>query len=222
MSTALVTVFAITTEATREAARKLLDRMKGILVSDRATIYLFWAMDRRQICWAHLLRRFVALAERGGQGSQIARELREVTELMFHHWHRVRDGTMTRRAFGDWMVNVRERIEWLLERGALLGVRGFSGVCKDILKHREALFVFVDHRGVEPTNNRAEQDLRPFVQWRKTSYGSQSDRGERYAERIMTVTSTLRKQQRPVFDYLHQACLASLTQRPAPSLIPTL
>jgi hypothetical protein len=48
-------------------------------------------------------------------------------ELMFHSWHRVRDGTMTRREFREWMIPVRERVEWLLERCVGLDVRGLSG-----------------------------------------------------------------------------------------------
>jgi hypothetical protein len=50
--------------------------------------------------------------------------------------------------------------------------------------HRDALWTFVTHEGVEPTNNHAELELRDFVMWRKRSFGSQSERGERFAERM--------------------------------------
>jgi transposase len=52
--------------------------------------------------------------------------------------------------------------------------------------------------GVEPTNSHAQRELRAFVMWRKRSFGSQSERGCRLAERIMTVTHTLRKQKHHV------------------------
>lgn len=222
VTTTLVTVFAIAEDGTRSTIKNLLKRARGILVSDRATVFLgFWAMIRRQICWAHLIRKFAEFAERRGVGRQIARDLFGTAELIFHYWHRVRDGTMTRSDFKKWMGPVRERVEWLLERGAALKGAGFPGVCRDMLKHREALWTFVDKSGVDPTNNAAERDLRPFVQWRKTSYGCQSERGERYAERIMTVSHTLRKQQRPVLEFLHQACANALSNNPPPSLLPT-
>lgn len=221
VSTAMVTVFAITRDGTYETAQRLLQKARGLLVSDRAKVFGFWAMHRRQICWAHLLRKFAGFVERKGTGSQIARQLQGTTELMFHYWHRVRDGTMSRREFREWMKPVRERVEDLLERGLALRVRGFSGTCADILSHRDALWSFVDRNGLEPTNNAAERDLRPFVQWRKTSYGTQSDRGERYAERIMTVTHTLRKQNRSVFQYLHRACANHLYANPPDSLLPS-
>jgi transposase len=221
LSTTLVTVFAITLDGTRGAVQRLLGTMRGVLVSDRATVFLFWSMGCRQICWAHLLRKFAGFAQKRGAGRYIARELHATTQLMFHYWHRVRDGTMTRRAFAEWVAQVRSRTEWLLERGARLGVRGLSGSFADILAHREALWTFVDNTDVEPTNNRAERDLRPFVLWRKVSNGTQSARGDRYAERLMTVSSTLRLQRRSVFDYLHHACANALFHNPPPSLLPS-
>lgn len=95
-----------------------------------------------------------------------------------------------------------------------------SGSCKHILRHREALWTFASHPGVEPTNNHAEQQLRAFVQWRKKCFGSQSERGCRFAERIMTVVQTLRKQKRPVFQFLVEAYQASLGAGVMPSLLP--
>jgi transposase len=222
ISTALVTVFMIARDGTTGTVARLLQRARGLLVSDRAKVFGFWAMNRRQICWAHLIRKFAGFVERKGTGSQIARQLRDTAELMFHYWHRVGQGTMTRREFREWMKPVRERVEWLLERGVDLGVRGFSGTCADILDHRDALWAFVDRSDVDPTNNLAERDLRPFVLWRATSHGTQSERGERYAERIMTVTHTLRKQNRSVFLYLHHACANHLFDNPPQSLLPSL
>jgi len=47
----------------------------------------------------------------------------------------------------------------------------------------------VDEDGVEPTNNVAERALRPAVLWRKGSFGTQSDGGARFVERLLTVTA---------------------------------
>lgn len=220
VTTACVTVFAITTDGTRRTLRPWLNRVLGVLVSDRATVFLFWSMKLRQICWAHLIRKFAGFAQRGGAGSRLAHQLRSQAELMFHYWHRVRDGTLTRAQFRRRTQTIRQQIERLLERGAALGVTGFSGCCQNILAHRRALWTFVDREGVEPTNNHAERDLRPAVLWRKRSYGCHSDRGERYVERMLTVTHTLRKQNRPVLAYLHHACANQLCGCPPPSLLP--
>jgi transposase len=50
-----------------------------------------------------------------------------------------------------------------------------------MLAHREALWMLVDQDDVEPTNNHAEWEPRAFMLWRKRSFGSQSERGDRFA-----------------------------------------
>ena len=74
--------------------------------------------------------------------------------------------------------------------------------------------------GIEPTNNIAEQKVRPGVLWRKVSFGTQSDTGSRFAERMMTVVATLKQQDRNVLDYFVEACEAANSDKPASSLIP--
>lgn len=222
IATALVTVFAITLDGTREQLRELLTTMRGVLVSDRAPQFGFWAMHMRQICWAHLLRKFVAFTEdKRPEVAKLGEHLLLFGHVLFHQWHRVRDGTLSRAAFRRDTMALRTCVENLLQQGVDLRLRGVSGSCADILAHREALWTFIDKPGIEPTNNHGERELRAFVLWRKRSFGSQSDRGSRFAERIMTTVHTLRKQQRHVLSFLTDAVDAALRQRPAPSLLPS-
>ena len=93
-----------------------------------------------------------------------------------------------------------------------------SGSCADVLAHKEALFTFVTHDGVEPTNNHAEREIRAFVLWRKRAYGTQSDRGNLFAERVMTVAHTARKQNKNVMAFLTACCRAQLGPSSRPSL----
>ena len=83
-----------------------------------------------------------------------------------------------------------------------------------------ALWTFIDVPGVEPTNNAAERALRPAVLWRKGCFGTHSAAGSRFAERMLTVTTTLKQQGRNVVDYVTQACHAALHNQPPPSLLP--
>jgi transposase len=222
LATALVTVFGITTDASRAGLRAFLDTVKGILISDRGTQFGFWAMQDRQICWAHLIRKFVAFAECRGPAGELGGALLFWSRAAIQDWHRVCDGALSRREFRRIMATIRSNVENLIEQGVRLGVRGVSGPCANILEHRQALWTFVDQEGITPTNNEAERSLRCFVLWRKTSYGSQSERGDLFAARIMTVSQTLRKQGRHVLSYLTEACTASLTNRTPPSLLPAL
>ncbi len=60
--------------------------------------------------------------------------------------------------------------------------------------------------GVEPTNNAAERALRRAVLWRRKSFGTQSETGSRFVERILTVVTSLRQQKRDVLKYLTAVC----------------
>jgi transposase len=217
LATTAVTVFHVAANGTEAALRKWLSEIRGVLVTDRGSQFGFWAMTRRQICWAHLLRRFASYAERDGQAGRVGTSLLIWTGIVLHYWHQVRDGTMSRAEFQAKLAPIRDVMERVLEAGA--SAPGIAGSCADILEHRAALWTFVDPRGIEPTNNHAERELRGFVLWRKLTFGSRSERGTRFAANIKSVVHTCRKQHRHVFDYLTRAVQAALRNRRAPSLV---
>jgi hypothetical protein len=63
--------------------------------------------------------------------------------------------------------------------------------------------------------------LRPAVLWHKGSFGSDSEAGSRFVERLLTVVATCRQQGRPLLDFLVAAGEAVLRGTAAPSLLPT-
>lgn len=221
LATASATVFRIFADGCRETIRPFFGRRRGILVSDRATVFGFWAMALRQICWAHLLRKFIAFSERDGPAAALGHELLEYTALVFDYWHGFQEGALTKEELEIWLRPVRRGFEHALERGAEADIDRVSGACADMLAHREALWTFVTNEGVEPTNNHAERELRAFVLWRKRSFGTQSERGERFAERVMTVAHTARKQGRAVLAFVTRSIEAGLAGEPTPRLIQT-
>lgn len=219
IATATATVFKIVPSGTKTLLKPLFGALKGILVSDRATALTFWAMDARQICWAHLLRRFVCFSERDGPAADMGRTLLEYAGLLFDYWQAFRAGNLSRDTLHAWMAPIRQQVEVLLEKAVAANIDGLSGSCADILEHRAALWTFVDHEGVEPTNNHAERELRSFVLWRKRCFGTQSDRGNLFAERIMTIAHTARKQGRHVLGFLTACCQAQIEGTEPPSLL---
>ncbi len=219
MATATVTVFTIAGDATRETLRMWITRVRGVLVTDRGTQFGFWAMERRQICWAHLIRKYVAFSERNGRAGEIGQALLFWARVLFQSYHRVRDGTGSRAGLQRAAGVIRANVERLLEEGRDLSVAGVSGSCKDILEHREAMWRFIDDPAVEPTNNHAERELRGLVTWRKSSFGSQSARGNAFAANLKSVIHTCRKQQRNVLVYLRAAIQAALRHEATPSLL---
>jgi transposase len=153
VATVAATVYQIFGDGRSDTIRSLFGPRTGILVSDRATVFNFWSMKLRQVCHAHLLRKFVAFSERDGQAGELGRALLECTALIFEYWHGYKDGLLTRQELQFWMTPVQRTFEQLLERGEKADIKGVSGSCADILDHREALWTFVAHEGVEPTNN---------------------------------------------------------------------
>jgi transposase len=114
---------------------------------------------------------------------------------------------------------LRKQIEDTLSRAVAADIKDLSGSCNNLLDHRAALWRFVDGDGLDPTNNHAERELRACVLWRRRSFGSQSDEGERYAARIMTVVQTARKRGIAILDYLERCCSAWASSTAAPSLL---
>lgn len=68
-------LFQIASRRDRDATRALLgDEPGGVIVSDRS-VYLYIDDTQRQLCLAHVLRDFVALAERAGAPGRLGRKL---------------------------------------------------------------------------------------------------------------------------------------------------
>jgi len=222
LATPKATSFTIVTHSSKEVLTPLFGERKGILISDRAKALTFWAMDRRQICWAHLIRLFVAFSEREGRAQAFGNRLLECARLVFDYWHGYKSGTLTRAELGSWMRPVIAVVEEVLARAVAADIERLSGSCADILQHKLALWTFIDHDGVEPTNNHAERELRAFVLWRKRSFGTQSDRGNEFAERIMTVAATLRKLGKHLWSFLTLSCSAFIAKTRCPSLFATV
>jgi transposase len=138
---------------------------------------------------------------------------------MFIHWHKYKSGSISWETFQAEMKPVRNEVDSLLLRGVFSGNKRLTGLCKELHCHREWLWTFVEVRGIEPTNNTAERALRPAVIYRKLSFGTQSQEGSRFIERMLTVSETCRLQKRSPYQWLVTAVEAHLAHRPAPSLV---
>ena len=209
--------FMVHANRSQQAARKLMGSFAGKLVSDRYNAYNFYKLIR-QICWAHLKRDFKAISEAEGTIGKIGQELYGLAKKILKMRKRVRDGTLQWRTFQNRMPALMARVEELLEQAAK-GKCALSGKCRRILKHRKHLWTFVYDKSVDPTNNLAERIVRQAVLWRKSSFGTQSERGALYVGRILTVCATCRLQDRSIIQYLREACNCHLKGIPVPSLI---
>ena len=73
---------------------------------------------------------------------------------------------------------------------------------------------------VPATNNAAERALRHAVMWRKISYGTQTEHGNRLVERLLSIRETCRLQGTRLHDYLTAAITADLNGQPIPTPLP--
>jgi transposase len=213
------TVFTVrTTRAATVLQELLTPAYSGVVNCDRAKMY--WNVGRPQWCWAHLKRDFQALIDHPDhQVKRLGRDLMRPTKELFRHWSRCRDGTITRRGFERLMQPVRQKIDHLLLRGVFSANPKLYGMCEPLYEHRDWLWTFLDVEGVEPTNNISERALRPAVIWRKLSFGTQSAKGSRFVETILTVVETCHRQSRNSFEFLTAAMKAHFANSNTPSLL---
>ena len=219
MVTALATCFAVATSRNGSALRHLVgSTYGGIVGSDRHRPYLALPPERHQLCWSHLVRNFQALVDRGGRSGVWGADVLALSRLVFRLWHLFREGTIDRALLQATMEPIQQAIHGLLTTGARRCDTP-EALCQELLAHEAALWTFVREDGVEPTNNAAEQALRPAVLWRKGCFGAHSAEGNTFVERILTVSATCAQQHRHLLTFLTAAVDASWRGQPAPKLL---
>lgn len=192
--------------ASKQAKQVISEQAKSIICTDRFGAYNWLEARRRQVCWAHLKRDFQAMVDRGGQSAEVGEGLLKQLEEIFTLWHQVRGGEMNRKQLQVEIGPVKKRVNGLLKQGRVCDHKKTRRVCERIEKLRRSLWRFIEVEGVEPTNNRAERALRRAVMWRRKSFGTQSESGSEFVERIMTAIMSLRQQGREVLENLTAIC----------------
>ncbi|HEV3445152.1 MAG TPA: IS66 family transposase [Gemmataceae bacterium] len=219
-ATNLVACFVIApTRGALGLAALLGTKIRGIISSDRWTVYGRLKLGMRQLCWAHLKRDFQKLVDRKSDAKDVGEMGLGAVEVLFDLWHTFRGGGLSRAQLQRQIAPVRQTLhEWLVLGCACKDTKA-AAFCQNLLAVESALWTFVRKEGVEPTNNSIERLLRPGVLWRKNAFGCHSDTGCRFVERMLTVVQTLRLQKRPVLEFLYQSLLAHRQSQKAPQLL---
>jgi len=223
-ASALVACYRIDATRTQKAAKALLgEDFGGFVVSDRYAGYHFLDVLQQQLCWCHVIRQLVEVSQRPGatgrRGQQLVTLAREVISA---HRAYLQDGHEA-----DWLSSelapLRTKIRALLEQCAAGKHARTARFAAGLLEEYEALWTFCDVASlldIDPSNNAAERAVRHAVLMRKIQGGTQSERGNRWIERIQSVRETCRLQQRPVLAWLTHAATAAHHGRPVPTLLP--
>jgi transposase len=143
---------------------------------------------------SHLCRDFQAMIDRKNGGSPFGERPLDRSDRLFHHWHRVREGTLDRAGFASRAARLRRQIKQARSDGASGPCATTATTCRELLRLEPFLWTFVTMPGVEPTNNQAERERRHAVLLRKISGGTDSEVGSRFVERLLTARATCRLQ----------------------------
>lgn len=213
-------VFGIFLNRKRTSLKQLIGDYSGIIINcDRAKMY----HDGKtlQWCWSHLERDIQKLIDNPDrQVKRLGHDLKREQEMLFDLWHKHKNGQLSWRQFQTQSKPICKQFDAYLLRGAYSGNGKLMGMCEELYRHRDWLWTFTKVKGIEPTNNTAERALRPAVIYRKLSYGTQSAKGSRFIERMLTIIETCRLQQRSTMEYLVEAMKSHYNGSAPPSLLP--
>ena len=192
----------------------------GIVVSDRWNGYSHLDPNQRQVCWSHLQRDFRRHADGLGEQQTFGAHGLELTGRVFAAWRAYQHEHHDRDRLRAEIAAIQPELRALLEDASPKSkrTRWHRRFANNLLTVWPARWTFTVIDGVEPTNNPAERALRGPVIHRKVSLGTQSETGERFAERALSAAATCRLQHRSLFTYLSDLIAAHNRGDPFPAL----
>jgi transposase len=220
-STPGATFFEIAEHCNREQFDALIGtQYPGIVVSDRWNGFEHRDPRYRQVCWSHVQRDFRRHSEGLAEQKTFGQQGLELTRRVFACWRAYQHDHRDRERLAADIAPIQTELRRLLEDASPKSrrTRWHRRFANNLLKVWPALWTFTSIEGVEPTNNPAERALRGPVIHRKVSLGTQSNSGERFAERAHSAAATCRLQRRSLFTYLSELITAHTRGDPFPAL----
>lgn len=213
-------IFRIAEDRHRDRLQELLgERFAGICCSDRWWAYNHIDPESRQACWSHLQRDFRFHAEGLPTQKTFGEQGLALTARLFDAWHCFREH-QDRARLADEIAPIQTELRALVDEAGRKTPKNkyHRGFANNLVKIWPALWTFVTHEAVEPTNNAAERSLRAPVIHRKLSHGTRSQDGERFTERALSASVTCRLQHRSLYNYLTNLLTAHARGDPLPAL----
>lgn len=211
------TIFKLHQNRNADALANLIpEDFEGLLMVDRMKTY---ERHRRSVCHAHLLRDWRGIGERKHpEAKRLGQWAVAETERLLKYHRQFRNGELSKEALAVRMRMLKARYGKLLDQAMLCGDKKTEGTAKDLNRQWGALWAYLEVDGAEPTNNRGEQKIRPAVLWRKGSFGTWSDAGQRFVERMLTLSATAKQIGADLFGFLYVAIVANLMGQAIPTL----
>jgi transposase len=190
-----------------EIAQRLLGwDYAGVLIHDGWASYdRFWRA-MHQTCLAHLLRRcgeLLATARRGAV--RFPRQVKALLQDSLNLRDRYEAGELTDHGLAVARGRLQSRLDQLLKWTRIN--RDNERFAAHLAKHRHQIFTFLQHVGIDATNWRAEQAIRPAVVNRKVWGGNRTEVGGHAQEIHMTVLRTCSQQAVDSLDFIRRLLL---------------
>jgi len=205
----------------KAAANELLGDFTGYLVTDHYSGYNGVPAQRRQLCWAHLIRHFIKISERNGLAGDTGKRLLLISYAVIRTRHRQRDNPDRFERYHRRLLRLRKSFNATLVRGTELKLADRTrNQCLHLLKDEAMCWTFLKDRHIPLTNNLAERAIRPYVIWRKLSFASQSFQGDQFRPMILSIVGTTRCLGIRTSDFLRSICNEGLRGDPISTQLP--
>lgn len=201
-STSQVTVYAIQPGRGFEQAAMVLGAdFAGFLVRDGWSVYRQFLQALHQTCLAHLLRRCREMILVAGKGeAAFPRTVQAILQEALQLRDRRETGQISDRGVAVARGRLEARLDWRLQR-RYRSPRN-RRLANHLLRERDALFTFLNCPGLEATNWRAEQAIRPMVVTRKVWGGNRTAEGAHAQGVLVSILRTCRQQLRSASSFL--------------------
>lgn len=191
-----VTVFKLNKSRGRCALEEFLPEFEGKVITDRYAVYNVYEQRNRQICLAHLRRDFKRFAHSRYESlSLLGKSLIDIIDIVFATHNGYKKEKIDRFYYLRRMRKLKKKMLHYLKRVRYTPeCEQAQRVANNILKSFDMMWLFVEDERIEPTNNFAERQIKHHVKYRKNSFFTWSDRGQRFIERAKSILATAKLQ----------------------------
>jgi transposase len=176
--------------------------------------------EKHQLCWSHVTRNLQQIADYSGGGytAYVGRRLTLVANMIFRIRHRLERNEISHAQYLRRMQRLQKSLDDWLEKGSTLIVQRYKGRCEKLQQHRQSLWLFLNNTSILLTNNEAERRIRGCVIQRKISYGTTSDAGDKFRDRIHSLVETFKKRVLSTYGVFSEIVQAVTARQPDPNV----
>lgn len=194
-------------------------KQEFVAVTDRYAVYRK-LKGVHQYCLAHLIRDFQKYAERDGPDGEIGHSIVQLFQKACKIHADYRQGKISWRKRNQGLGRLKKKLSIFFADAMANGSDSIARLSERLWDEAKHIWAFMKIKGVEPTNNLAERNLRNLVIRRKRSYGTRSDRGKAFVETITTICVTAKQQGINLYRYIIGAVTGYFSKMQAPLMAP--